>query len=86
MIGIDDILRTVVAEFHIIALITGALYLLAGICAIREILNSRTSQGSIAWLLSLALVPFPTVFLYLIFGWKLFDDVPTARYAPRIWR
>ncbi|WP_367948206.1 cardiolipin synthase [Devosia sp. WQ 349K1] len=79
MIGIDDILRTIIAEFHIIALITGALYLLAGICAVREILNSRTSQGSIAWLLSLALLPFPTAFLYLIFGWKLFDDYATDR-------
>src|SRR5690606_30375077 len=45
----------------------------------REILNSRTSQGSIAWLLSLALLPFPTVLLYLVFGWKLFDDYATDR-------
>ena len=73
-------------------------YLLAIVCAVREILNSRTSQGSIAWLVSLALLPFPTVFLYLIFGWKLFDDYATnsarngradrplrARSRPRPW-
>lgn len=79
MIGIDDILRTIIAEFHIIALITAALYILAGVCAIREVFNSRTSQGSIAWLLSLAILPFPTAFLYLIFGWKYFDDYATNR-------
>ena len=49
-------------------------YALAAICAVREVMYSRTSQGSIAWLLSLALMPFPTVLIYFIFGWKLFDD------------
>lgn len=79
MFGIDDILRAIVADLHIVAAIMGAIYLLAFICAVREIFNSRTSQGSIAWLLSLALLPFPTVFLYLIFGWKFFDDYATDR-------
>jgi cardiolipin synthase len=77
--GIDDILRIIIADLHIVALIVGAFYLLALICAVREILNSRTSQGSIAWLLSLALLPFPSVFLYLIFGWKAFDDYAQDR-------
>jgi hypothetical protein len=27
--------------------------------AVREVMNSRTSQGSIAWIMSLLLVPFP---------------------------
>ncbi|MDB5505955.1 MAG: Cardiolipin synthetase [Devosia sp.] len=49
-------------------------FLLALGCAVREIFNSRTSQGSIAWLLSLLLLPFPTTVLYLVFGLKLFDD------------
>ncbi len=51
-----------------------AFYILAGICAVRELMNSRTAQGSIAWLLSLAILPFPTALIYLAFGWKLFDD------------
>jgi cardiolipin synthase A/B len=59
-------------------LIVGAfvivVYALAAICAVREVAYSRTSQGSIAWLLSLVLMPFPTVLLYFLFGWKLFDD------------
>lgn len=79
MFGIDDILRAIIADLHIVAAIMAAVYLLAFICAVREILNSRTSQGSIAWLLSLALLPFPTAFLYMIFGWKFFDDYATDR-------
>lgn len=79
MFGIDDILRAVVADFHIVAAIMAAIYVLAFVCAVREIFNSRTSQGSIAWLLSLILLPIPSVFLYLVFGWKLFDDYATDR-------
>jgi cardiolipin synthase len=79
MFGVDDFLRAMVADLHIVALVMGLIYLLAFVCAVREILNSRTSQGSIAWLLSLLLLPFPTAFLYLIFGWKLFDDYATER-------
>lgn len=79
MFGIDDILRAIVADLHLVAAIMAAIYLLAFICGVREILNSRTSQGSIAWLISLALLPFPTVFLYMIFGWKFFDDYATDR-------
>ena len=79
MYGIDDILRAIIADLHLLAAIMGAIYLLAMVCAVREIMNSRTSQGSIAWLLSLALLPVPTVFLYLLFGWKAFDDYATDR-------
>ncbi|SMQ63602.1 cardiolipin synthase [Devosia lucknowensis] len=79
MFGIDDILRAIVADLHLVALIMGGIYALALVCAVREILNSRTSQGSIAWLLSLVLLPIPTVLLYLVFGWKLFDDYATDR-------
>lgn len=67
---IDIFLR----NLHIIALVTLAVYALSLTCAVREVLHGRTAQGSIAWLLSLAFFPFPTAFLYLIFGWKRFDD------------
>jgi cardiolipin synthase len=79
LFGIDDILRSIIADFSLLAAVTGLIYLLAGVCAVREIMISRTSQGSIAWLLSLALLPFPTAFLYVIFGWKAFDDYATDR-------
>ena len=49
-------------------------YLLAAVMAVSEIVRSRTSQGSIAWILSLLILPFPTTRLYAVFGLKLFDD------------
>ena len=79
MIGIDDILRAIIADLHIVAAIMAAVYLLAFVCAVREIMNSRTSQGSIAWILALGLLPIPTALLYLVFGWKAFDDYATDR-------
>ncbi|ODT81147.1 MAG: cardiolipin synthase [Pelagibacterium sp. SCN 64-44] len=72
-------LRAIVADLHIFAAILAAIYLLAFVCAVREIMNSRTSQGSIAWILALALLPIPTSLLYLVFGWKAFDDYATDR-------
>ena len=79
MFGIDDVLRLIVADLHLVAAIMALVYVWAFVCAIREILNSRTSQGSIAWLISLALLPFPTVLFYMVFGWKFFDDYATDR-------
>ena len=54
-------------------------YLLAAVCAVREVVASRTSQGSIAWLVALAFLPFPTAFIYLVFGWKAFDSYAQTR-------
>ncbi|GHA10364.1 cardiolipin synthase A [Devosia pacifica] len=79
MLGIDDILQAMQADMELIAVVLAANYLLAVVCAVREVMNSRTSQGSIAWLLSLLLLPFPTAFLYLVFGWKFFDDYAIDR-------
>jgi cardiolipin synthase len=79
LIGIDDILRIIIGDLHIVAAITAGFYLLAFVCAVREVMNSRTSQGSIAWILALALLPFPTSLLYLVLGWKAFDDYATDR-------
>ncbi|WP_186393652.1 MULTISPECIES: cardiolipin synthase [unclassified Pannonibacter] len=65
---------TILNNLGIIAAVTAALYTLAAICAVREVMNSRTAQGTIAWLLSLFFLPIPTILLYLVFGWKQFDD------------
>ncbi|MGN6101642.1 MAG: cardiolipin synthase [Devosia sp.] len=54
-------------------------YALAVVCALREVMVSRTSQGSIAWLISLILLPFPTVIIYFLVGWKHFDDYGLAQ-------
>ena len=79
VIGVEDILVALRADRWMVAGILGANYLLACVCAVREVMNSRTSQGSIAWLLSLLLLPFPTSLLYLIFGWKSFDNYARDR-------
>ncbi|NRG19063.1 cardiolipin synthase [Rhizobiales bacterium] len=73
------IVDLILTNLHIIALATLVLYTLSAVCAVREVLHSRTSQGSIAWLLSLIFLPFPTAFLYLVFGWKRFDDYVDVR-------
>lgn len=49
-------------------------YLLAIVFAVSEIFRSRTSQGSIAWILSLLILPFPITLVYAVFGLKAFDD------------
>ena len=74
------------ANLHIFATLYGALYVLAGVCAIREVMASRTSQGSIAWLTSLLFLPFPTVFIYLVIGWKHFDDYARTKLELRLTR
>lgn len=74
---------TITANITLIAALVAANYLLALVCAIREIYASRTSQGSIAWLVSLAFLPFPTAFIYLIFGWKHFDSYTRNRHRIR---
>jgi cardiolipin synthase A/B len=49
-------------------------YALAIFFAISEIFRSRTSQGSIAWIITLLTLPFPMTLIYAVFGLKQFDD------------
>jgi cardiolipin synthase len=49
-------------------------YVLALFFAISEIFRSRTSQGSIAWIITLLILPFPMTLIYAVFGLKSFDD------------
>src|SRR3982751_2343960 len=49
-------------------------YVLALIFVVSEIFRSRTSQGSIAWIITLLILPFPMTLIYAIFGIKSFDD------------
>lgn len=83
VIDMTDVVEGVVENIPIIAMVLAGFYALAIICAVREIGVSRTSQGSIAWLLSLAFLPFPTAFIYLIFGWKHFDSYAKTRLQVR---
>ncbi len=72
-----------VENLSLIATLILANYVLAAVCAVREVSASRTSQGSIAWLVSLAFLPFPTALIYLIFGWKHFDSYTQVRMQVR---
>jgi len=74
MPDIGDWIRFIIDNPLVVGAFVTLFYVGALVCAVREIMYSRTSQGSVAWLLSLILAPFPTVILYFIFGWKLFDD------------
>jgi len=68
------LLDTMANNLGLVAAFLAALYITAGICAVREVMNSRTSQGSVAWLLSLFFIPYVTVPLYFVFGWRSFSD------------
>jgi len=74
-----ETLLTLIENIPLIAALLFANYVLAAVCAVREVSASRTSQGSIAWLVSLAFLPFPTAFIYLVFGWKYFDSYARTR-------
>ena len=82
-----DLVRAIADNFSFLATLYIANYILAFVCVAREIMNSRTSQGSIAWLLSLLILPFPTTIIYFLFGWKLFDDYAESQtHSGRSWR
>lgn len=75
--------ETIIANMSLIAALVVANYMLAFVCAVREVYASRTSQGSIAWLVALGFLPFPTAFIYLVFGWKHFDSYTKTRHKIR---
>jgi cardiolipin synthase len=74
MLTLESWLADLIPDNGIIYWLYVANYFLALFFAISEIFRSRTSQGSIAWILSLLILPFPVTFLYAVFGLKLFDD------------
>jgi cardiolipin synthase len=78
-----ETLLALIENISLVATLVLANYVLAAVCAAREVLASRTSQGSIAWLLSLAFLPFPTAFIYLVFGWKHFDSYAKTKMEVR---
>jgi len=83
VVDMTGAVETVVENIPIIAMVLAGFYAIAIICAVREISASRTSQGSIAWLVSLAFLPFPTTIIYLVFGWKHFDSYARTRMQVR---
>ena len=74
LLAIDAWLSNLIPDRGIIYWLFFANYLLALGFVVSEIYRSRTSQGSIAWILGLLILPFPMTFFYAVFGLKLFDD------------
>lgn len=72
--------ETVANNLGLLAAAAIVFYVAAAVCSVREILKSRSSQGSIAWLLSLFFIPYLTVPAYVIFGWRDFDDYARIRH------
>ncbi|WP_434052032.1 MAG: cardiolipin synthase [Roseibium sp.] len=70
-VGILDMMAN---NLGLVAAFVALMYITAVICAVREVMNSTTSQGSVAWLLSLFFLPYLTVPLYFVFGWRSFSD------------
>lgn len=69
-----DVLDVMANNLGLVAAFVVVMYITAVICGVREVMNSRTSQGSIAWMLSLFFLPYLTVPLYFVFGWRSFTD------------
>ena len=60
----------------LIAVALVLVYVIALVSAMEAILKARTSQGAIAWTISLLTLPYITVPLYLVFGRSRFDGYP----------
>lgn len=58
---------------EIIGIVLAVVYLGAILSAIDAILQARTAQGSIAWVVSLLTLPYISVPLYLVFGRNKFE-------------
>ncbi len=74
LLALDAWLQSLIPYGGIIFWLYSVNYLIALGFVVSEIIHSRTSQGSIAWILSLLILPFPMTLLYAVFGLKLFDD------------
>ncbi|MEP0203505.1 MAG: cardiolipin synthase [Halioglobus sp.] len=59
------------SEFIAVAIVL--IYVVAIVSAIESIINVRTAQGTIAWVISLLTFPYLAVPLYLVFGRSKFD-------------
>ncbi|MFT4767711.1 MAG: cardiolipin synthase [Glaciecola sp.] len=58
---------------EIIGIVLALIYVMAIASAVDALLQGRTAQGSIAWVVSLLAVPYISVPLYLVFGRNKFD-------------
>lgn len=64
---------------HILAFVVTSLHLIGVLAGFHVLMHGRTAQGTIAWLLSLAFLPYFTVPLFLVFGSHRFSGYVAAR-------
>ena len=64
---------------QIIAIILALFYVLGIISAVNAVMHARTSQGAIAWALSLITIPMLAVPAYWVFGRRKFEGYILAR-------
>ena len=74
MLTLESWLVELIPYRGIVYWLFAANYLLAVGFVVSEIFRSRTSQGSIAWIITLLILPFPMTLVYAVFGLKSFDD------------
>ncbi|KEF30249.1 Cardiolipin synthetase [Marinobacter nitratireducens] len=67
------------ADFSLVAVAVGLIYLAAFGCIYRILLSYRTAQGAIAWIIALVGLPYLTVPLFLFFGRYRFGGYVKAR-------
>jgi cardiolipin synthase len=65
--------------FAILAIVIPLGELLGILAAVHAVMNSRTSQGAIAWAISLITLPFLSLILYAIFGRNKFKGYVSLR-------
>lgn len=64
---------------QIIGIVLAIIYFAAIVSAVEAILQARTAQGSIAWVVSLLTLPYVSVPLYLVFGRNRFEGYKRER-------
>ncbi len=70
---------TIIFTLKLIGIILPLIHLIGIAFAIHAILTVRTSQGAIAWAMTLAFFPYAAIPLYLVFGRKKFYGYVKAR-------
>jgi cardiolipin synthase len=65
--------------YGIIAIIVSLVELLGILAAVHAVMNARTSQGAIAWAISLVTFPWLALVLYAIFGRNKFNGYVLLR-------
>lgn len=66
-------------DFSLLAVVVTGLYGVALVCIYRTLMSYRTTQGAIAWIISLVGMPWVAVPLFLLFGRNRFSGYVRAR-------